>query len=293
MCCCWDGDSATNVFNKATALPALRFDALVAIIDFAGASGNVALVDGYFDGAEQLLGASLSPAQRRALFLTIANVIEKDDASSLKVLVFLEKYLATFAGVTDAKELATGKDVAVRAAKLALKQPVASFLARVDLLANAVVAATLKPCKTNGKLFELLEIVSTKTLVEFTAFQKANTAVFGANGLDEAELATAMRLFTLAALPTGFDEIPYAAVAKTLAVPEDDVEQWVVRAITANVVTAKIDQLRRTVVVSRALQRGFGAAQWAEVDAKLQQYKSNVGALLQIIRNARQAQAAQ
>lgn len=69
------------MFNKATALPALRFEALLAIIEFAGASGHVSLVNGYFDGAEQLLGAPLTPAQRRKLYLTIANVLEKEDAA--------------------------------------------------------------------------------------------------------------------------------------------------------------------------------------------------------------------
>lgn len=281
------------MFNKAEKLPALRFDALLAVVRLASASGNAALVSGYYDSAEALIGGQLAPAQRRQLFLAIADAAATEDAASPKVLAFLEKYLATFAGVEDAKQLEAGKDVAARAVKLVLKQPVASFLARVDLLANPVVAATLKPCKTNGKLFELLEIVSTKALAEYAAFSKANAAVLKANGLDEAELATAMRLFTLASLPAGFDEIPYATVAKKLDVAEDAVEQWVVRAITAGVVAAKIDQLRRTVVISRGLQRGFGAAQWAEVDAKLQQYKKNVGSLLQIIRNARQAQAAQ
>ncbi|KAJ8559095.1 hypothetical protein ON010_g8353 [Phytophthora cinnamomi] len=102
-----------------------------------------------------------------------------------------------------------------------------------------------------------------------------------------------MRLFTLCTLPTGFQEIPYADVAKALDVGEEDVEKWVVRAITAGVASAKIDQLARTVTISRSLQRRFGAEQWAEIDAKLQLYKKNVGGLLDIIRNARRAQEQQ
>lgn len=204
------------------------------------------------------------------------------------MLGFLDKYLATFAGVKDAKELATGKDAAVRATQLVLQQPVASFLARIDLLSHPVVKATV-----DAKLFELLEVVSQSTLHEFAAFQKANAAVFTANKIDAAELAATMRLFTLCSQPTGYDEISYAAVAKSLDISEDEVEQWVVRAITANLVTAKIDQLRRTVVIQRALQRSFGAEQWQDVDAKLQLYKKNVGALLQTIRSARQAQEQQ
>jgi len=76
-------------------------------------------------------------------------------------------------------------------------------------------------------------------------------------------------------------------------VDEEDVEKWVVRAITAGLVSAKIDQLARTVTISRSLQRRFGAEQWKEIDAKLQLYKKNVGDLLAVIRNARRAQEQQ
>uniref|UniRef100_K3WBJ5 Eukaryotic translation initiation factor 3 subunit M n=1 Tax=Globisporangium ultimum (strain ATCC 200006 / CBS 805.95 / DAOM BR144) TaxID=431595 RepID=K3WBJ5_GLOUD len=275
---------ATSLFNKSVALPELRFDALIAVITFASKTDNVELVASYFDDVESLFAAkSLSPEKRRQLFLTIADVLQASDATSLKVLLFLEKYLTTFAAGD--KDVASGKAVAVRTAKLVLQQPVASFIARIDLLANPVVAA-LK----GDKLYELLEIVSTKALAEYLAFYKsAGDAFFKDNGLDAAQLEATMRLFTLSTLPTGFNEIAYAVVAKALVIKEDEVEQWVVKAITSNVVSAKIDQLKRTVVISRTLQRGFGAVEWKEIDVKLQVYKKNVGALLEVVRSARQA----
>uniref|UniRef100_A0AAV1T0M7 PCI domain-containing protein n=1 Tax=Peronospora matthiolae TaxID=2874970 RepID=A0AAV1T0M7_9STRA len=70
-------------------------------------------------------------------------------------------------------------------------------------------------------------------------------------------------------------------------------EQWVVRAITAGLVSAKIDQLARTVTISHSLQRRFWDEQWNEMHEKLQSYKKNVGGLLDGIRNARRAQKAQ
>lgn len=73
---------ATNVFNKAAAFPALRFDALVAVIEYASATGLVNLVSSYFDAIDELLpAASLTAVQRRKLLLTVANVVEKEDAS--------------------------------------------------------------------------------------------------------------------------------------------------------------------------------------------------------------------
>ncbi|KAG6617732.1 Carbohydrate-binding protein [Phytophthora cinnamomi] len=275
---------AAALFNKARALPQVQLQALLDVLALAADSDNVALVAPYLSQVDALLDTQkLGAEQRRTLLLAVADVLELAD-DPLKVLAVLEKYLASFEQTKDAP-----KEQALRAVKIVLQNPVASFLARVDLAASAVVQAALK----GSKLLELLEIVSTKTLKEFAAFQKSAAAVFKENGLEEAELADTMRLFTLCTLPTGFQEIPYADVAKALDVGEEDVEKWVVRAITAGVASAKIDQLARTVTISRSLQRRFGAEQWAEIDAKLQLYKKNVGGLLDIIRNARRAQEQQ
>ncbi|GLD97046.1 hypothetical protein PINS_up005729 [Pythium insidiosum] len=280
---------ASNLFNKAAGLPELRFATLLALIKYASETDSTELVSGYFDDVESLFEAStLTAERRRQLFLTIADVLAKADAKSIKVLFFLDKYLATFAGA-DEKQAAAGKDVAVRAVKLVLQRPVASFVARVDIAANPAVRALKADAKT-AKLLELLDIVSTKTLQEYTAFHKAaGASFFSDNALSHEELTSTMRLFTLCSLPTGFDEQPYEKIAAALAIEEDDVEKWIVKAITSNLVTAKVDQLRRTVVITRVLQRGFGAEQWSEIHAKLQQYKKNVGALLDVVRTARQA----
>lgn len=283
-------NSASTLFNKSAALPDVRFDVLVKVIAYASATGNTDLVASYFDDVDALFAASaLSNVQRRALYLAIADALQATDAAeaskSLKVLQVLEKYLATFPA--DAADLASGKDVAVRAVTLVLQQPVASFVARVDLLASPVVATTLQ----GDQLLELLEIVAHKTLNDFTAFRASAGAgaFFESHGLNADALEAALRLFTLCSLPSGFEEIPYATIATALAIDEDAVEQWIVKAITSSLVSAKVDQLKRTVVISRTLQRGFGAAQWQEMHAKLQQYKTNVASLLDVVRHARQA----
>jgi translation initiation factor 3 subunit M len=203
---------------------------------------------------------------------------------SIKILLFLEKYLSTF--INSDKDVASAKDVAIRAVKLVLKSPVVSFVSRVDIVGNPAVVA-LKSDAKHAKLVQLLEIYSTQTLTEYLAFQKSAGSFFKDNGLKEEDCAAFMRLFTLCSFPTGFDEIPYATVAKKLSIKEDEVEPWVVKAVTQNVIQAKIDQLKKSVVISRTLQRGFGLEQWKEVQVKLNLYTKNVGAMLEAVRNAR------
>ena len=180
-----------------------------------------------------------SPTDRRALLLAVAKVLDQSPDKKLNVLSVLEQYLATY------KEGETDKEQTLRACKMVLQNPVASFLARVDLAALPVVKASLH----SDPMFELLEIMSTKTVKEFVTFRNCAKSVFADNGLDEANVAVAMRLFTLCTLPTGFQANSYADVATALDVDDEDVEQWVVRAITAGLVSAMIDQLARTVTI--------------------------------------------
>ncbi|KAF1786460.1 Winged helix-turn-helix DNA-binding domain [Phytophthora cactorum] len=236
---------AAALFNKAKSLPKVQLQALLDVLDLARSSNNVELVAPYLTQVETLLTVhTLSVEERRTLLLAVADVLDQAD-DKLKVLAVLEQYLSTYEQGQVAKEQAK----------------------------RAVQIASLK----GEKVLDLLDIVSTKTLKEFVAFQKSAGAVIK-DGLVEAELADTMRLFTLCTLPTGFQQIKYADVAAALDVAEQDVEKWVVRAITAGVVNAKIDQLART---------------WKEIDTKLQLYKKNVGGLLDIIRNARRAQEQQ
>ncbi|KAF1791932.1 Proteasome component (PCI) domain [Phytophthora cactorum] len=236
-----DDTKASAVLRlRAKSLPKVQLQALLDVLDLARSSNNVELVAPYLTQVETLLAVhTLSVEERRTLLLAVADVLDQAD-DKLKVLAVLEQYLSTYE--------------------------------QGQLGGNSVVQASLK----GEKVLDLLDIVSTKTLKEFVAFQKSAGA---------AELADTMRLFTLCTLPTGFQQIKYADVAAALDVAEQDVEKWVVRAITAG--------LARTVTISRSLQRRFCAEQWKEIDIKLQLYKKNVGGLLDIIRNARRAQEQQ
>lgn len=54
-----------------------------------------------------------------------------------------------------------------------------------------------------------------------------------------------------------------------LGISEGEVESWVVCAIGKKLLEARIDQLRRTVTVTRAAHRAFGIGQWQELRSQL------------------------
>uniref|UniRef100_A0AAV1UUY4 Uncharacterized protein n=1 Tax=Peronospora matthiolae TaxID=2874970 RepID=A0AAV1UUY4_9STRA len=98
---------------------------------------------------------------------------------------------------------------------------VVSFVACVDLAALPVVKTLL----LSDPVFDLLDIVSTKTFRQFAPSWICAKSVLLDNGLEEANVAVILRLFTLCTLSTGFQANPYAGVAMALDMGEEAVDQ--------------------------------------------------------------------
>ena len=110
--------------------------------------------------------------------------------------------------------------------------------------------------------------------------QPDKTSAFSACELDEEDCTRNMCLLSLVSLAGEHEEIPYGAVASTLGIQEDEVEKWVIRAVSSGLMEAKMDQLRKVVLVERCAVRQFGAKEWQSLKVRLDKWKSNVKGVL-------------
>lgn len=80
-----------------------------------------------------------------------------------------------------------------------------------------------------------------------------------------------MRILSLTALavtaPAG--EVSYEQIQESLQVPAEEVESWVVQAISQKILDAKMDQQRRMVMVTRKTYRSFGTPEWQQLQSRL------------------------
>lgn len=60
-------------------------------------------------------------------------------------------------------------------------------------------------------------------------------------------------------------------------VPVTELESWVVRAISAGLIDARMDQQARSLTVLRSLQRDVNVTQWTELQRKLHAWRDAVG----------------
>ncbi|KAK4799129.1 hypothetical protein SAY86_024494 [Trapa natans] len=125
-----------------------------------------------------------------------------------------------------------------------------------------------------SSVYHLLRIFLTQNLDSYLEYQAANSSLLKDYGLVHDDCVTKMRLMSLVDL--GSNEsgwMTYAVIRDTLQLNDDEVEFWVVKAISAKLLECKMDQMNQVVIVCGCRERVFGQRQWDLLRAKLETWK--------------------
>ena len=99
-----------------------------------------------------------------------------------------------------------------------------------------------------------------------------------------------MKILSLCSLAADQEEIPYKNVAQALQLPsEDQVESWVIAAVSSGLLAAKMDQLQQKVLVERSIVRKFDMEQWRVLQSELTLWKNNVRGILEAFKQSQVA----
>jgi len=221
----------------------------------------------------------ISVDQLRELFLYITKVLQE---SNFRVEAHnaLIKFLQTYES-SDQASLAGVADQATKAAVEAIKYP---EIVESDHLLKISAIRQLET--SNPRVWQLLKLFAEDTLESFEKFAENNPGFLDSVGLVYEDCVKKMRLLSLATLAAKHDsEVPYSIISQTLSIDEGEVEYWVILAISTNILDAKLDQLRRVVLINRAAQRVFTKAEWEMLSKSLRVWKDSVGQLLTVVQN--------
>lgn len=216
---------------------------------------------------------------QRALYLNISNILKENKSLGKDYFKFLTKYLATFSG-EDAYTMSEAKEEAVRTIMEFVRAP---DMFQCDLLDMPAVGQLEKDTKY-ALVYQLLKIFLTQRLDAYLDFHAANSTLLKSYGLVHEDCITKMRLMSLVDL--GSDEscqIPYSLIKDTLRIDDDEVELWVVKAITVKLMDCKMDQMNQVVLVSRCSERVFGQQQWQNLRSKLLTWRGNIANVINTI----------
>jgi translation initiation factor 3 subunit M len=101
-------------------------------------------------------------------------------------------------------------------------------------------------------LINLLKVVCDGHLEAYLAFKANNAAVFAENQLNESALEQKIKVLTLCSLgaQTANRVVSYEAISTALKIDVDEVELWVIEAISQNLIDGTIDQVNSAVTFS-------------------------------------------
>lgn len=222
---------------------------------------------------------NLEVKDQRELFLNISNALRESKSSAKDSFKFLTKYLATFSG-EDAYAMGEAKEEAVRTIIEFVKAP---DMFQCDLLDMPAVGQLEKDAKY-ALVYQLLKIFLTQRLDAYLEFQAANSTLLKSYGLVHEDCIAKMRFMSLVDLASNESgQIPYTLIKDTLRINDDEVELWVVKAITAKLISCKMDQMNQVVLVSNCTERVFGQHQWQTLRSKLAAWRGNIANVISTI----------
>ncbi|KAK4776794.1 hypothetical protein SAY86_005482 [Trapa natans] len=268
-----------NLYNLLT-IPYGRFSVYMQALNLA-VNGKVAehivpsfkKIDGF------LKEWNLNLNEQRDLFLAMSNVAKECKGSAKDSFKFLIKYLATFSG-EDAATMSEAKEQSVKAIIDFLKAP---DVFQCDLLDMPAVAQ-LENDSQYSSVYQLLRIFLTQKLDSYLEYHAVNSSLLKDYGLVHEDCVIKMRLMSLVDLGSSESgRIPYAVIRDTLQLNDDEVEFWVVKAISSKLLDCKMDQMNQVIIVSRCSERVFGQRQWELLRSKLATWKENVASVIATI----------
>jgi len=221
------------------------------------------------DGIKTLLDAwKVQPADRRHLYNSIA---QADESKRQKFTILLVETYQDAAQIDKA-----GLEAAKQASIGAIRDPVSLFQQQRGMLSlPAIKALGTKP--DTKELYALLVIFLEGKLEDYRAF-KGDLSKYG---LDSEVCTRYMRILSLCSLAAEHEEVPYDEVAKTLDVQPEHVESWVIAAVSSGLLSAKMDQVNKKIMVERSVVRKFDMEQWKALQSQLHAWKHNLTAILE------------
>eukprot|EP00005_Dracoamoeba_jomungandri_P005465 CAMPEP_0174260346 /NCGR_PEP_ID=MMETSP0439-20130205/9653_1 /TAXON_ID=0 /ORGANISM="Stereomyxa ramosa, Strain Chinc5" /LENGTH=385 /DNA_ID=CAMNT_0015344569 /DNA_START=93 /DNA_END=1250 /DNA_ORIENTATION=- len=143
-----------------------------------------------------------------------------------------------------------------------------------DVLLSIPVLSNLDT--TNPELHSLLKLFATENLEALQKFMAEYPDFLESKGLVSEQCIQKIRLLSLASLASESSEIPYSLVATTLDIDPSEVETWIVKAISANILDAKLEQTREVVAVHSATPRVFTMNEWKHLAQSLDSWKQAI-----------------
>jgi hypothetical protein len=133
----------------------------------------------------------------------------------------------------------------------------------------------LKRRSVTDELSKLLSLLTKGSVEEFQQFQTSSKTFIEQTHLIAEKCLDVCRVFGLCSLAKERPEISFEDVANKLKVDIEDVNIWLVKAVTFNLIDARIDGLKNRILVTKAIAVS-GTEDWQQLLTSLQSWEESL-----------------
>lgn len=264
-----------------------RFSLLMSTITLSASLGMVGnIVDTILPKVDAFLRQwDVQLEGKRRMYKVCYNALKSADMLD-KAFTFNVKLLTLFNGSSE-DELKSIEDETIDVIVQAIRLP---KLYRFDTLLELDAVNRLQNMEQDYKLlYKLICIFVRDDLAVFRQFREKHDDLLAKFEIDAEVAVEKMRLLTFASLGIESPDLTYDMIASALQIPQEEVEHWVIRAISSGLVDAKINQLKSSVAIYRSSQRMFTREEWFPLSERINIWKANIGDLLTALRETRES----
>jgi len=269
-----------NTYNNPTI--ECRYKIFKYVLDFAASAKLFDQVLPYLEFLDSWMvdwDPYLTVDDKRTLFRDISEYL-RSLGKRLDAFLYLKRYHLHFQGA-DSSVLSSEEvqSQTLQLVKDALQLP--TVIQFDDILGLDTVKALSK--SQHKDLLGLCEVFLSGGVNDLKDFHSAHQTLFEEHDISFQEAMSKIRLLALATLVHGKSEMSLSEVANALEESVDNVERWVVKALSEGVIDGRIDQLNRKVLVKSSFQRKFEKEEWAFLDSKLSNWIDNLENVIKFI----------
>jgi len=264
-----------RLYNLFNAKSQYRCQIFLAILQFALASDNTGVVVSVSDRLDEITRQwEVNVEKKREISKLMCEITKKNSPQSKQALAAAVRYLRSFENTSD--DVSAAQDIAKDALVLSLRLE--------DMYEDILELRAVEQLK-DDKTYQLVKLFAEENIDSYETFKKSNSDIFATVGLSEEECTHKIKLLTLTSLACEKKNLSYNDIQQALHIEADQVEEWIIQAISAGLIDAKLNQIDETITVRTSKHRTFKDSQWKQLQTALTKWKANVNALSESLKS--------
>jgi len=245
-------------------------DIYLKVLQFALETNQDYLVIPELDNIEKIIQDwNLTNVRKRELYQIAVRMISSKDPQ--KAMKFIHGYLSSI----DGDFINYANIIKENLLYLIKNDNIFCYGSLVDL-------PSIKSLETDP-LYQLFQLLTSGEYSQLINYCNTANQYLQDEGIDVEKLKYKFRVIRLSEVASTKDILQYEEIANALSIDIDEVESWVIRAISKKLLVCKLDQLENRVLITKAIPRIYKRGNWEELERKVDSWKNNLQSLLQTL----------